>query len=279
MKTRIPIHLSTIALVSVLLASCENRIPPGEVASSPGVVTAAEPATSDETSSILDLPCLAPCSSSSAPKAFGDTKYFWKKSERMNLTVSFQGGTPGLQKRVAKIANKWITEGGAGVNFNFVREGRGVIRIAFGKSGHWSRVGRSARDANQSDPTMNLMVTDSTNEDELQRVTLHEFGHALGLMHEHRQPGNPIIWNKPVVLAYYKKPPNNWDSAMVEAQVFKPYESPTSISNGYHPDSIMHYPILEGWSKNSPPIIVGWNRDLSQSDKDFISGPDVYPKL
>jgi hypothetical protein len=38
---------------------------------------------------------------------------------------------------------------------------------------------------------------------------IHEFGHALGLIHEHQNPSGGIQWNKPVVCRYYEGPPNN----------------------------------------------------------------------
>ena len=121
---------------------------------------------------------------------------------------------------------------------------------------------------------MNLQITDATSDDEVKRVTLHEFGHALGLMHEHRQPGNPIKWNKPVVLKWYEGPPNRWSESMIEEQVFKPYNTSTTVSNGYHPDSIMHYPIMRGWTTDG--FTVGWNKDLVDSDKEFVQ--QWYPK-
>lgn len=223
------------------------------------------------------MPCLSP--SGTSEKTFGDKLYFWKKSERSNLTVSFMGGSQKLHNRVAKIANKWVEEGGAGLTFNFLPQGTGMIRVSFGDSGHWSQIGRVALKVPKAEPTMNLMVRDTTRDDELQRVVLHEFGHALGLMHEHRQPGNPIIWNKPVVRKFYSGAPNYWNDEQIEEQVFKPYNSSTAISNGYDPDSIMHYPVLKGWTLNKPEIVVDWNRKLTKADKDFISSPAAYPKL
>ena len=35
-----------------------------------------------------------------------------------------------------------------------------------------------------------------TTDDEYRRVVLHEFGHALGLAHEHQSPGVAIPWNE-----------------------------------------------------------------------------------
>ena len=44
---------------------------------------------------------------------------------------------------------------------------------------------------------MNLgWIHDSKSEDELRSVVLHEFGHALGAVHEHESPYASIPWNK-----------------------------------------------------------------------------------
>ena len=39
-------------------------------------------------------------------------------------------------------------------------------------------------------------------------TTIHEFGHALGLNHEHKNPSAGIKWNKPVVYSDYAAAPN-----------------------------------------------------------------------
>src|SRR5438445_521773 len=42
----------------------------------------------------------------------------------------------------------------------------------------------------------------ATPEVEYRRTVLHEFGHALGAIHEHQSPGGEIKWNKDVVYAW-----------------------------------------------------------------------------
>ena len=43
-------------------------------------------------------------------------------------------------------------------------------------------------------------LTPESAQDEVRRVVLHEFGHALGLIHEHQNPkGGGIEWNRDAV--------------------------------------------------------------------------------
>jgi hypothetical protein len=52
---------------------------------------------------------------------------------------------------------------------------------------------------------------------------LHEFGHALGLIHEHQNPVGGIQWNKPAVYADLGGPPNFWGKATVDNNMFATY--------------------------------------------------------
>ena len=63
-----------------------------------------------------------------------------------------------------------------------------MIRITFDPTlGNWSYVGALTSSVSPSAATMNLgWVLDSTTDQPFEKgVILHEFGHALGLTHEH----------------------------------------------------------------------------------------------
>jgi hypothetical protein len=116
--------------------------------------------------------------------------------------------------------------------------------------------------------TMNFgWLTDNTPDDEFSRIVLHEFGHALGLIHEHQSPAAGIPWNRQKVLDYYKKA-DNWDASTVQANIFDQASASTTNFSQFDPQSIMLYSIPAELTTNG--YAVGWNRVLSSVDKQYI---------
>lgn len=80
---------------------------------------------------------------------------------------------------------------------------------------------------------------DQTADDEFSRVVIHEFGHALGCIHEQSSPVANIPWNKPVVYAAYLQS-DKWTPAMVDANVFTVASQATTIETAFDRTSIMY---------------------------------------
>jgi hypothetical protein len=152
------------------------------------------------------------------------------------------------------------------VPFKLVKSDVGAdIKIEFRAKGHWSYVGTSSK---QHDHSMNLQPNLS-NENYL-RVALHEFGHALGAIHEHQQPGVRIDWNRNAVYAYYART-QNWNRAMVDQQVLNKYDDPNRTqfnASAYDPTSIMQYPVPKELLNSGEGI--PWNDTLSTLDVTFM---------
>jgi Bacterial pre-peptidase C-terminal domain len=196
------------------------------------------------------------------------TQTLWKPATKLH--VRFLDGDAAVRTKVEEVAHQWETYANIGLVFDDARDAE--IRISFRQEGSWSHLGTLAREIPPTNPTMNYgWLTPESETEEYSRVVLHEFGHALGCIHEHQSPGARIPWNKPRVYAYYAH--MGWSSSQVDDNLFLAY-SPEAITNSrYDRDSIMQYPVdnqltVGDWE-------VGWNRALSDQDKAFIAGQ--YP--
>ncbi|HEX8378752.1 MAG TPA: M12 family metallopeptidase [Pedobacter sp.] len=199
--------------------------------------------------------------------ATGRESLFWKKPK---LRVEFLDGSEEQKQKVREFAVEWSKY--ANIKFEFVETGSSDIRISFKKGGSWSYIGTSA-EKHLKQATMNFgwFDEDTTNE-EFSRVILHEFGHALGLVHEHKSPGATIKWNESVVIKYYKDN-FGWSANAVRESIFKKYNENQVNRSAYDPKSIMHYHIEEAWTMDD--FSVDWNTKLSETDKSFIK--KIYP--
>jgi hypothetical protein len=203
----------------------------------------------------------------------------WEPGTR--IRVRFLEGDPDLRARVRAVAEEWIGPGMANLRFEFADDGDtgdtgdADIRIAFVQGdGSWSYLGTMCQQIPASQQTMNYgWLTPDSDDDELHRVVAHEFGHALGLIHEHQNPDKPISWNREAVIAALSGPPNNWDLATIENNIFKRYDPATLSTTPTDPDSIMMYPIPATWTTDG--FSVGLNSGLSETDRRFIAG--AYP--
>lgn len=159
------------------------------------------------------------------------------------------------------------------------------IRISFSQPGNWSYFGKQAKNIPSLYPTMNLgSLRTPLREAEHRRVVLHEFGHALGLVHEHQNPKirytdedgiehEGIPWDKKAVYDYYKRA-YGWDKTKVDDNVFKRYDANILRATEFDPKSIMIYAIQGEFTGGR--FEVDWNNDLSEQDKAFIA--ELYPK-
>ena len=114
-----------------------------------------------------------------------------------------------------------------------------VVRISFNTSGGaWSILGRDHYDPkytkNKKEPTMNLGWFDAP-------TTLHEFCHALGMVHEHQNPfGKPINWNMARVEEWALNS-QGWDKNTCRTNITDKYSKDQINGSEFDPTSIMLY--------------------------------------
>ncbi|OQO05246.1 hypothetical protein B0A48_09013 [Cryoendolithus antarcticus] len=200
-----------------------------------------------------------------------DNRKLWPNGT--TLMVSIFGASPFVESKIKQFAVEWSNF--ANIQFVFVAPGNSDIHITCTPGGSWSYIGTDARHIPQDQPSMNFgWFNDQTADDEFRRVVVHEFGHAIGCIHEQSSPVSNIPWNKPVVYAYYLKS-NGWDQAMVDSQVFAVADPSVTVDTPFDRTSIMEYSYPASFTLDGSS--APWNTDLSDIDKTFIM--QLYPNF
>jgi len=171
------------------------------------------------------------------------------------------------QDKVKNTVREWSKYGN--ITFLFAQEGSPQIRITFDPNGgSWSFVGKDNLSIPASKATMNLGWLDGGSDtitDVERGVILHEFGHVVGLLHEHQSPlrGNRITLKEDGLYLVYLVPPRphlafffeavidfytssqKWSKEKVISQVIRVFNT-TEISNFSEVDlkSIMMFVLI-----------------------------------
>lgn len=197
------------------------------------------------------------------------------------LRVHFLDGHPTLCQKVARFAQIWTQHANLHFAFddyhkdtNSPQQTTAEIRVTFTQPGSWSYIGTDALQVAPTEPTINFgWLTLATPNDEVQRVVLHEFGHAIGLVHEHQHPEMAIPWNQAAVYDYYGGPPNYWSREQVDYNLFQRYATEQTQFSTFDPASIMLYPVPAEFTDGH--FSTSWNQTLSATDQAFIAS--CYP--
>ena len=194
------------------------------------------------------------------------------------VRCKFLDGSAKMRSKVKTISRQW--EQYENVKFKYVTSGDAEIRISFyADSGSWSAVGTDALNKGYfpaHQPTMNYgWLRDDTDDEEYKRVVLHEFGHALGCIHEHESPKFTRKWNKNAVYKYFSGPPNHWSKADIDSNVLDKYSPKGIAATVYDPKSIMLYAFDAAlFADGLGP--TNENKALSTTDVKMIG--TMYPK-
>ena len=205
-------------------------------------------------------------------RGVADNYYLWDNGSVIKVKF-MKGGSNFFREKVVEYAKIW--EQYANIQLQFVADTsrKANIRIKLGKGmGHNSYIGTFNNLIPNNQPTLNLDTTDLIDIKWMKSVVLHEFGHALGLLHEQSYP-EAIHWNKDTVYKYYDKW-MGWSNETVDYQVFRVNDQFYTNGTEYDPKSIMHYSI-DPW-QTLDSFSVSPNYELSNGDKRLIAA--LYPK-
>ncbi|KAF2407710.1 Astacin (Peptidase family M12A) [Pseudomonas antarctica] len=185
------------------------------------------------------------------------------------LTISLLNMTTKQKGLVKHNINKWAPY--TNLYFKFTDRANGDIRIAADNnaSSGWSKIGTDAKEVPLHKATMSIGFNCSPTE--LAAMIQHEFGHGLGLKHEHQHPERTLDLNKQsIYLEYELQGEFPWQA---DHNLIQKLPANKVTVSPYDKDSIMHYGFAASRLNSGDP--VPHTEQLSAGDKHFMQ--TLYP--
>lgn len=206
------------------------------------------------------------------------------------IRVCFFGGSKELRAKIADVASEWMKtdnsiklDFGKSKNRSCKKDGSGPemqIRIGFSEPGFWSYVGiESVVYRRQSETSMNLGSFDKYPVEQLNDYAIgtirHEFGHALGLQHEHQNPRSScnadFDWDK--IYKLMSEGENGWPKEQVDFNM-RPLSGDGLVATKFNKHSVMLYSFPAQFYKKgekSGCYIPHDNNKISKGDRDMLA--------
>ena len=175
----------------------------------------------------------------------------------------FDNPSINITDAIKKIVNERI-QPLVSLNLQFVDENKDAdVRIDFDSDGgSWSLLGTDVKNENPKNATVNFGWFDVS-------TVMHEFGHVLGMIHEHQNPkGKTIDWNYDSVYEWAEST-QGWDKEMTKKNILNRYKSDSINGSDFDPLSIMLYFFPSNLTNNG--VGTHQNLRLSGTDMTFIT--------
>lgn len=229
----------------------------------PTALFAAHPKAGDTTTQPKDP--LAPAVLAGIKHGVAIPSALWPQGS--TLRISLIGMTHEQEQLTRHVIDKWAPH--VNLKFEFTDAPDGDIRILADsdRAGGESAIGTQARSRDPSQPTMIVGFQGGSTVYNAGTI-LHEFGHALGLHHEHQHPQNTLDLNWEQILQDHR---DRGEEDKVPGSFFPLGEG--IRTSAYDQKSTMHYGIPSAWLNSGGEIAD--NPELSQGDREFVQ--TLYP--
>ena len=246
----------------------------------------------------------------------------WPNASDHPITVAFLGGDDKLRQQIASTVTEWSSYGNLRFDFTDPATGRfrewtrsdqvfsADVRVAFDGidgGGYWSLIGVDSSDPTLIGPgeaSLELQGFASALPADWQGTVRHEFGHALGLMHEHEvpvggcdqdfkwedDPGyiptqdsygqyiNDIQGHSPGIYTLLAGAPNYWPKQKVDDNMRQLAADSTNYDySSFDNKSIMKYYFDPKFFRNGTQAHCYSDENVAISDQDKVGIAKWYP--
>lgn len=189
------------------------------------------------------------------------------------IRVGFLDGNQPMKDLVRQTAPHWTTH--ANIAFQWDADPKTAdVRVSFWEESNYSYIGTDALGVSKAEPTIVLGgLVEGTADNAF--AILHEFGHALGLVHEYQIPNAASLFDWDKIYAKAAQPPLHWTRQVVDANLRPTPNLPRQYATKtFDSESVMMNVLPDDWF--AKPIKLEPRRALSAGDRAFIAL--LYPR-